>query len=882
MIYIIILGIIILGFVISDNVNENPKKQRKLVAYNSQTGKPIYLDECRLVGYDENNGNPIFENPYQIVKYNSQTGAPIYANFEISKEEYKEYQPVYKYNQPTNNVKKPMTDEDRNRISNSILMIVGALLVVVASIIFLASSWETIPGIIKTLVLVLIQGIFILFGYLCNNKLKIKKVAKVFNYLSLAFVPIILLSLSTFEVIGDYLSINGDGSLLYFAIAFLISDVLYKVVGSYKKDKVSKIMSFVAEVLAIISLFTYLDLRVELVLIVLSIYNILIYILMHGNYLDSNAYKLPNNIFNYLLLIFIVIIKSVISSLLIYVPVILYTLYFYSQYASSKNTSDRVYSLVLFIISYVIDLTIINRINISPYFVYILSIIPLVLLTKEMKNEKTKNILYNIESIAVILFIVEALGFPNKTLYYLMTFISGLIYYLMMFIITKKPIYKVASYIMFTAIFVDIFYIVDILDYAKYIPLVVGILIYLFELIFEQFKDEFSRVLLILILVLESFLLVGTYFVLVPLVLMIGYLKAEKIDEALLIIPMLTSLSLFNINNNLITVILSYVLISIYTIMSLLHKKVNIYSIASLLAIIMAGMVFNYKNYIFFSILLVWSIVHFIINAKDNNYLYKTVGIIGSLGLYISCLKYFDIEFISLQLIGYYVAVMAMTVFVLKAIKGEFDIFMGCFGFAIISLVGFFIIDTVTDAVIIMGFLFLVSLISFIKKWRHYLYESLIIMIINILYLTIEFWAQIPWYFYILVIGMGLIIFAMFDEKIKQKKENKALNRETNNVPLGVENTEVNNIVSNMSEVNEQPKEETEIPKVSEIKEEMELPKEESVNEEVELPKEVMAKEENNKVSEEIEVKEDNKEKQKEEVVMPKKRGRKKKVENKE
>ena len=155
-------------------------------------------------------------------------------------------------------------------------------------------------------------------------------------------------------------------------------------------------------------------------------------------------------------------------------------------------------------------------------------------------------------------------------------------------------------------------------------------------------------------------------------------------------------------------------------------------------------------------------------------------------------------------------------------------------------------------------------------------------MIINILYLTIEFWAQIPWYFYILVIGMGLIIFAMFDEKIKQKKENKALNSETNNVSLGVENTEVNNVVSNMGEVNEQPIEETEMPKVPEIKKETELPKGESVNEEVELPKEVTTKEENNKVSEEIEVKEDNKEKQKEEVVMPKKRGRKKKAENKE
>ena len=50
--FIVILGIIILIAIIVEFYNDRPKPIRKLVAYNTQTGAPIYLDQCRLVGYN--------------------------------------------------------------------------------------------------------------------------------------------------------------------------------------------------------------------------------------------------------------------------------------------------------------------------------------------------------------------------------------------------------------------------------------------------------------------------------------------------------------------------------------------------------------------------------------------------------------------------------------------------------------------------------------------------------------------------------------------------------------------------------------------------------------------------------------------------------------
>lgn len=62
------------------------KQDRKIISYNSQTGVPIYFDQCRLVGYNPENGNAIYENLSEIIKYDTMTGVPIYKRIEISKD----------------------------------------------------------------------------------------------------------------------------------------------------------------------------------------------------------------------------------------------------------------------------------------------------------------------------------------------------------------------------------------------------------------------------------------------------------------------------------------------------------------------------------------------------------------------------------------------------------------------------------------------------------------------------------------------------------------------------------------------------------------------------------------------------------------------------
>ena len=45
-------------------------------------------------------------------------------------------------------------------------------------------------------------------------------------------------------------------------------------------------------------------------------------------------------------------------------------------------------------------------------------------------------------------------------------------------------------------------------------------------------------------------------------------------------------------------------------------------------------------------------------------------------------------------------------------------------------------------------------------------------MIIHVIKQTLEFWESVPIYIYVLLIGLALILFAMFDERLNLIKKN--------------------------------------------------------------------------------------------------------------
>ena len=732
-----ILLIIALIIVLVTEYNENQKKkQRKIVRYDTQTGVPIYEGD-------------------EIIGYNTQTGHPIYGQKIPQK------------------VPKELTQEDKTKISNTVLMITGAFLVVFASTIFLVSSWDSVPNIVKSLILVFIQVMFFLFSYICNSKLNISKVGTVFKVLAFIFMPIVLISLATFNILGESLSIDGEYFSLYTGISFLVSDLAFKAYGILRKDMAIKKTSYFMELLGVIFLTEQFFEEAAYSLLVISIYNIIMYILLQGNFLDKKAYQSFNNIISYCL-VGLLILSTFGSTNYIYnIALVLYTVLFFVEYFIHKEEIPKKKYLLLFFITYFVSLSAIKNFDISPYFLYLIALIPIILLAKYNDSPSIRDLMTTLITIFIIGIMVFGLDHVDKSIPSLLMFIFGCLDCILAYILLGKKHFKLGAYITFILMIYDIFYILEIVDYSKYVLLFILPMIYLLEIAFEKLKDNTTDVIIIGGLSIEALILWGNYAILATLALMFAYLKLEKKSDDFLTIPMILSISLLTIEDEIMHIVVGIVLMVLFTLLSVLKGKFTVHSIVSLLFIMVGSLILELNAYYLFGLTLLWGLAHYITNKvifnNDKNELYKIVIILSILGIYIKSLVEFEVHYYSMLMLGLYLALMAITKFVIKNDSTETK-FLEYFFFLAISASALLFVNDLADSLILITIMFILIIYSFIRKYKSYMYCSIISLIGFIIHATWEFWTKLPWYFYILIIGLALIIFAMFDERLKQKK----------------------------------------------------------------------------------------------------------------
>ncbi len=735
-----LLIIIALIIVLVAEYNENQKKkQRKIVRYDTQTGAPIYEGDV-------------------IIGYNTQTGHPIYGQkIEQKPKEQKE-----------------LTAEDKKNISNTILMITGAFLVVFASMIFLVSSWNNVPNIVKTLILIFVQVMFMLFAYICDNKLNIPKVGKVFKVLYFLFMPIVLISLATFEILGEEVSIEGEYFSLYVGLSFIVSDIAFKLYDFFKKDMVIKKTSYFVELLGVIFLSDQFFGEVSHALLFISLYNIIMYVLLHGNFLDKEAYQKSNNIVSYCM-VGLLILSTFSSTDYVYnIALVLYTVLFFVEYFIQQEEIPKKKNLILFFITYFVSLSVIKNFDISPYFLYMIALIPIILLAKFNASANIKDLLTTLITIFIVGILIFGIDNRVESIPALLMYVFGCVDCILAFALLEKKYFKVGAYITFTLMIFEMLSILEISYVAKYALLVIIPMIYLLEAGFEKLKDNTSEIVIIGGLSMEAFLLWNNYAMLIAAALLYAYLKLENKNEEWMLFPMIFSTSLLSIEDEVLHIIIGILLMILYTALSVSKKKTTSITIVSLLFVFIGTLILEFDAYYLFGATLIWSIAHYIPNKVLFNYekngLYKIVIILSLLGLYIKTLVEFDVRYYSMLMLGLYLTIIAITKLVIKNDSTETKIMEYLF-FLLVSASALFFITDLVDSIILITIMFILIIYTFIRKYKSYTYCSIISLIAFVIHATWEFWTKLPWYFYILLIGLALIIFAMFDEKIKQKNK---------------------------------------------------------------------------------------------------------------
>ena len=166
--------------------------------------------------------------------------------------------------------------ENDEGIKNKFILMTGASLIILAAVIFLTSTWHTIPNLLKTIVIMLLGGVFLGASNIAKKTFKLEETANTFLYMALAYLPISLFSISYFGLLGNYLSVHGEGKNLYlFIVSFIVSIIYYKV-GDNKNNKVLFNASMIMQLICVSYISRCIKNEFTSVVLGIIIYNIIL------------------------------------------------------------------------------------------------------------------------------------------------------------------------------------------------------------------------------------------------------------------------------------------------------------------------------------------------------------------------------------------------------------------------------------------------------------------------------------------------------------------------------------------------------------------------------------------------------------------------------
>ena len=627
-------------------------------------------------------------------------------------------------------------NKNSRKTKNTLILIAGAILIVLAAIVFLMSTWNTIPNIIKTGTLIFLIGVFLGASYLAKNKLKLDLTAKTFYYIAMAYIPIVLFSISVFKLFGKYLSISGEGKFLYFSICTILLSILYLFEVIRHNRQPLLICSFITQILAVIFTVLIFSTNYYNILLGIIIYTLIVYIISQIKGLEK--INLSN-------------VKKIVPAIYITTTVVIV-----------------IYTILHWIMANCEIIDILNIILVT--FIYYL-------LQKKNKNLK---FIFDIGLLIIVLTIVnlKILELEGSIKFFIMT-TSILLLYLFNYLISHKLIYRVITYVSFNFLLLSIALVFKLEDLIKYIPFTTTLIILVIEMLDKSKLCKYylttSFIITFLALNIEINI-VSFVFLMATIGVFIIYMKTEKMSKWFIAVPMVALIpSLYIPTIELlkpyyINIILSFVLIILTTCKSILNKKANnIYLYSSITYILLSIVSFEMNKYINLFLILLWAVIHLL--SYEHKDIFKTIAYIAGLAIYNTFLV--DVELTSvtiLSIIGYLACIYLITRTVLKK---YFKGYNKVFEYVLTSLIYIYalnIYNGITDAMIFILFLVVFVIFGYIKKVGPLFLISLIAIVVNIFKLTKDFWQSIPWWVYMLVVGSILISFAIRNE-INEKEE---------------------------------------------------------------------------------------------------------------
>ena len=702
-------------------------------------------------------------------------------------------------NQPYNmqQVKVPTKEEiekAKRESKNVGILVTGSIFIILAAIVFLASTWNILSDIVKTIVIFLLIGVFWGASSIAKNKFNLPKASKAFFYLAMAYIPIALISCSIFGLFGEYLSINGEGRFVYLTCAMILLAIIYIAFYKAKNDNILLCGSILSQITSILFFTLIFESDVLIVLISLLIYSCLLA-------LCKNMLKAPKILYN-----FSIIISSTVS--IIAIPFLFFTKglmlillpLLAINFMLLKKSKPRLFSYfinaVVYLFGIYLSLVYINISTDMKLLIGMLYSIIMYLLIEGIAFWAKDNDLSKSSLIMNALYIIILAIYSNIPkiqfmqpfiLYGLETLILSIAY------IRKNKIIKegtnVYGYLIPCTIIMAVTQILEVLKADFYIYII-------FALVFLKISDlkiynessslkkgifAISQIYIIILYMVGIIECESKLINLIIGFVVSGYLifnnYRQKQNEILRIIPVIGFLTILTFNRFIENTIYFEILIILSTLiltaLSVYKRKISIDTLYSTLFAITTVLLLE-NTFVKEGIFIAWSLINLIfMNERKDKDIFKTCLFIGIFALYNSLIDEFNVQYNSVRIIGITLLALALLKGVIKNYSNKSqDTFEYIVLFLIYAIsLGMYI--NVVDGMIFVLFLVAILVLSYFKKYGAAFIATLTSIIVNAFVLTREFWFSIPWWIYLLVVGALLIAFAIKNESDEKKGKKK-------------------------------------------------------------------------------------------------------------
>lgn len=193
-------------------------------------------------------------------------------------------------------VKKTLTSEEIRERNITWLLNIGVIFLLIGGLFVATSNWESMTSIMKSGSIAIVALLFYGIAFLTKKILKIEKTAFAFSVLGSLFLPIFILSLGWFGLLGPYLSISGEGRYLLGMLGSLLPVIVYYLFAKNFASRLFVWFSFVSISLGMAFILASIHLKSDFFYLGMMIFTaILIFVYHKLNHKES--FKLFTNEF---------------------------------------------------------------------------------------------------------------------------------------------------------------------------------------------------------------------------------------------------------------------------------------------------------------------------------------------------------------------------------------------------------------------------------------------------------------------------------------------------------------------------------------------------------------------------------------------------------